>query len=230
MASISRNRLANIPGNSSAPQTQNTASTAKKSRPKPIKWTPKMEEAMLDALLDAQNKGLQTDNTAYKASGWQLALEAIQKCTTYSVQLLQVKSKHDSQKKDWKVWKEFTGQSGFGWDDETGIPTSDEDILEAYFDAHPEARKFREKPLAFASKLAILLNGHLATGEQCRTVPELFAEADDENAENMDEVELIDNPLLFESEEFENIDDYLRPSVTIQPSDRQNLVVRERLQ
>jgi hypothetical protein len=209
MASISQDQLVNTPIPSSHPQPQNAAPKPKKLRATPIKWNPQMEEAMLDALLSAQAQGLQTDNAAYKSTGWQMALDAVQKCTSYSVQLQQIKSKHDTHKKGWKAWKEFCNQSGFGWDYEKGVPTSSPDILDAHFEAHPEARKFRDKPLAFADKLAVLLDGHLATGDRSRTARELLAEANDESIE-----EDVDDSSLYESIESESVTDSLPQSTT----------------
>jgi hypothetical protein len=172
----SQNQLTN--NNSPSDSQMRNTSNPRRPRLNPIRWNTQMEEAMLNALIDAQTQGLQTDNAAYKSAGWQMALDAVQECTLYTVQLQQIKSKHDAHKKDWKAWKEFCNQSGFGWDSEKGVPTASPEVLEAYFETHPQARKFREKPLAFADKLAILLDGHLATGENASTVEQLLADTD----------------------------------------------------
>ena len=121
---------------------------------------------MLDALCEAQRKGLQTGNAGYRLAAWQRALEAVGKVTSYPVQLQQIKSKYDTQKKDWKVWGDFCSQSGLGWDAEKGVPTGPPEVLGVYFEAHPEARKFCDRPIAFADKLAILLGQHATTTDE----------------------------------------------------------------
>lgn len=59
-----------------------------------------MEDALIDALMEAQRQGLQTDNASFKSAGWQLALEAVARCTTQPVEAKQVRSKWDTFKAD----------------------------------------------------------------------------------------------------------------------------------
>ena len=59
----------------------------------------------------AMRRGLRADSS-YKKEGWEMALEAVQAVTTlYVVTIKQIKNKHDTYKKDWKVWKELCSQS-----------------------------------------------------------------------------------------------------------------------
>lgn len=146
------------------------------------KWNSRMEEAMLDALIEAQSKGLQTEAT-YKPAGWQMALDAVQKIASYPVELRQIKSKHDTHKKDWKIWRDFCSQSAFNWDTEKGIPTGPPQVLDAYLEAHPEARKFRESPLAFSDKLALLLDNHRATGRHASSLNQILQDLDKDEEE-----------------------------------------------
>jgi hypothetical protein len=141
-----------------------------------------MEEAMLDALIEARSNGLQTEAT-YRPAGWQMALDAVQKITSYPVELRQIKSKHDTHKKDWKIWKDFCGQSAFIWNAQKGVPTGPPEVLEAYFEAHPEARKFRDSPLAFADKLALLLDNHRATGQHASSLNQILQDLDKDDEE-----------------------------------------------
>src|SRR4029077_6387173 len=90
-----------------------------------------------------------------------MALEAVQAVTNQLVTIQQVKSKYDAFKLDWKAWRHFVDQSGHGWDAEKGVPTAEPDVLEAYFEAHPRARKFRNKPIPYAEQLQTLLYGAL---------------------------------------------------------------------
>jgi len=158
----------------------NTNSRPRKAR---AKWNSRMEEAMLDALIEAQSHGLQTEAT-YKPAGWQMALDAVQKITSYPVELRQIKSKHDTHKKDWKIWRDFCNLSAHIWEPGKGlVPTGPPQVLDAYFEAHPEARKFRDSPLAFADKLALLLDNHRATGQHASSLSQILQDLDKDEEE-----------------------------------------------
>jgi Myb/SANT-like DNA-binding domain len=129
-----------------------------------------MEDAFIDALMEAQKQGLQTDNGSFKNAGWQIALEAIRGRTAQTIDVKQVKTKWDTLKQDWKTWRAFKEHTGLGWDREKGVPTAEPEILEAYFQSNPRARKFRDKPIPYAEQLQALLDGAMATGEESHTI------------------------------------------------------------
>ena len=54
---------------------------------------------MIKGLVEAVQKGLHADSL-YKKEGWQIALDATQAKTQYLITIQQLKSKHDSQKRD----------------------------------------------------------------------------------------------------------------------------------
>ena len=58
-----------------------------------------MEEAILQGLIWAVCRGLRADSS-YKKKGWEIALKGVQAATQYPVTLKQIKSKHDTHKKD----------------------------------------------------------------------------------------------------------------------------------
>lgn len=102
-----------------------------------------------------------------------MALEAVQAVTTlYVVTIKQIKNKHDTYKKDWKVWKELCSQSSQGWDNEKGVPVAAEDIIDIYFEANPDAAKFRNAPLPHLQDIQELFKGVIATGSYAITVDE----------------------------------------------------------
>jgi hypothetical protein len=71
----------------------------KKPRTKPsLRWQPEMEEKLLGTLLQAQVKGLQTDNAGFKKASWDIALQTVQIITNQLVSLQQIKSKYDTYK------------------------------------------------------------------------------------------------------------------------------------
>ena len=71
------------------------------------------------------------------------------------------------------MWKDLLNQSGFGRD-ESGCITADPAVLEAYFKAHPEARRFRTAALKFEEQLDVLFQDVLATGEYAYTLADLM--------------------------------------------------------
>jgi hypothetical protein len=79
------------------------------------------------------------------------------------VTITHCKNKHDNHKKDWKTWCTLTSQSGFTVTAE-GLVDGDAEALDRYFDAHPEARKFKDKGIKYAEELRQLFDGVLATG------------------------------------------------------------------
>jgi hypothetical protein len=95
-------------------------------------------------------------------------------CTSQGITVQQVKSKYDSLKLDWKAWKAFIDHTGLGWYSEKGVPTGPPEVLEAFFESIPRARKFRDKPLHCASKLQTLLDGAIASGDYCTTIDNII--------------------------------------------------------
>jgi len=57
------------------------------------------------------------------------------------MELKQIKLKHNSCKKDYKAWVKLKSQLGFGWD-KRGYPTALKKVLNDYFKANPDTRKF----------------------------------------------------------------------------------------
>jgi Myb/SANT-like DNA-binding protein len=173
-----------------------------------------MEEKLLDGLIEAQRIGLQTDNSQFKKAGWDKALEAVGSVTSQPITIQQLKSKFDTFKQDWKAWEHFATQSGHGFDWEKGVPTADD----AYFEAHPRARKFRSKPIAHKEQLQGLLHGALATGEDVVELDVLML--DEERGNGDDEEEDEHGRLLGEPrDENNNNDDNNLNSDSTQPYD-----------
>jgi len=126
---------------------------------------------MLEGLVEAVNKGYRADSS-YKANSWKIALTCIITVAQQPITLRQIKSKHDNHKRDWKVWVELCGLSSWGWDEAKGVPVASEEVIEAYFKAHPKAMKFRNIPPAFLNLLQELFKGVLATGSHAKSINE----------------------------------------------------------
>ena len=128
-----------------------------------------MEEVMLEGLLKAVRKGYRADSS-YKADGWKIALNYTLAVAQQSVTIKQIKSKHDNQKRDWKLWKELCSLSSWGWDEDKGVPIASKEVIGAYFKANSTAKKFCNTPPAFLNLLQELFNGILAIGNYIRLI------------------------------------------------------------
>ena len=164
------------------PVTLATPTSLRKSR---IKQTIEIEEAILEGLIKAIQKGYRVDSS-YKVKGQKLALNYILTITNQVVNLKHVKSKHNSHKKDWKTQKELYALSSQGQDEAKGVPVASKEVMDTYFNTNPKAAKFYNTPPAFLNILQELFKGVLATGSNIRLInkaiksyidPELLATA-----------------------------------------------------
>ena len=64
-----------------------------------IKWTSEMEEAILEGLVEAVNKGYCVDSS-YKANSWKIASIYIIAVAQQPITFRQIKSKHNNYKRD----------------------------------------------------------------------------------------------------------------------------------
>jgi len=126
---------------------------------------------MLKGLVKAVRKGYHADSS-YKANGWKIALNRTLTVAQQSVTIKQIKSKHDNQKRDWKLWKELCGLSGWGWDEDKGVPVASKDVIKAYFEANPTAEKFCNTPPAFLNLLQELFNRILVISNYIKSIDE----------------------------------------------------------
>ena len=59
---------------------------------------------------------------------------------------------------------QLVSNSGFGWDDQKGLPTAADDVWDRYLAAHPKASPYRHKPLQYYAELKSIFSGKVATG------------------------------------------------------------------
>jgi hypothetical protein len=96
-----------------------------------IKWTAEMTTVMLRSLVKQIRLGKRSDN-GFKAEVWAtvandvLAFDASQPFLDGP----RCQSKLDALKKKYDAWNRIKGRSGFGWDNERGVPTAPEDVWE----------------------------------------------------------------------------------------------------
>jgi hypothetical protein len=125
-----------------------------------------MESVLVDALVHQVVNNAKRADSGYKKDAWEYAKSEVARVAGDGkvVTISHCKNKHDAHKRDWRIWSTLTSQSGFTVTAD-GLVDGDAEALERYFDAHPEARKFKDKGIKFADGLRQLFDGVLATGE-----------------------------------------------------------------
>lgn len=142
-----------------------------------------MEEALIDGLILAACANGKRSDSGYKREAWEHCKKKVQEAC-YSGQTItrdQLKNKHDTFKREYKTWKELSNLSGFAVN-EDGTVSGDSDALDRYYEAHPDARKYRTQPLRFADKLSQLFDGIVATGQDAVTIESLLPAASIESS------------------------------------------------
>ncbi|KAL5419081.1 hypothetical protein PMIN04_007056 [Paraphaeosphaeria minitans] len=152
-----------------------------------------MIETLLSALVEQVEDHGQRADTSYKATAWRVAAEKVALVSPPGVVLSiqQCKNRHNSCKADWKVWQELNNLSGFAVN-EFGVVVGDSQALIEYFEKHPDARKYRTKPLAYEDLHRRLFDGVIANGAGARDIDQLIAATVEGNSEeDSDEAETL---------------------------------------
>ncbi|ETV89964.1 hypothetical protein H310_15195, partial [Aphanomyces invadans] len=108
-------------------------------------------------------KGKRSDS-GYKKEAWVEVTAAFNERFGTSYHSLKVKSRLDCLKREYKDVKYLRDNSGFGWNEELGLPTAPDDVWAAVLKASPSCKKFRFTPFPLYEKLAILLDGAYLDG------------------------------------------------------------------
>ena len=148
-------------GQANTPTTSKSLTSGGRGR---LIWIEDIERALLEALISELHEGRRADS-GYKKQSWEAAREAVKAADNLKqpIQISHCKFKHGNFKRDWKVWMEFTDQSGFSVD-ENGVVTGNSQAIAAYLEAHPEACRFAKAPMKFCDLAQVLFEGVLATG------------------------------------------------------------------
>jgi hypothetical protein len=82
-----------------------------------------MEKALFNELLEQANTRKRADN-GFKKEAWTTSCAAVELITTQTVTIDQCKSKTEIMKALWKEFEWLKDQSGFGYEEETGLITA----------------------------------------------------------------------------------------------------------
>ncbi|KAI7208537.1 hypothetical protein KC333_g9103 [Hortaea werneckii] len=114
---------------------------------------------MVKTLLSSLQAGGLHSNNVGNALHWsvfQRAVVAVRKAapekTKYLCTPLRIKIEYQHLRRDYQVFQAYKSQNGFSVD-QCGIVRGDAKEIDAYMVAHPEAVKFKDRPLAFEKEL-----------------------------------------------------------------------------
>lgn len=85
-----------------------------------IRWTLEMESVLFATLLEQVDIGKRADS-GFKKEAWVAVCSAIESTTGQSVTFEKCKGKVDSMKALWRELKWLRDQSGFGWNEDSGL-------------------------------------------------------------------------------------------------------------
>jgi hypothetical protein len=94
-----------------------------------ITWTFTMEEALVNELVRQVEQGKRVDS-GYKKEAWAAAITQVEYATNRVVTLEQCKNKIDTMKGHWRLFNWLKEQSGFGYNNETGLIEASYDVWE----------------------------------------------------------------------------------------------------
>lgn len=125
-----------------------------------------MLKALIKAMNEAARNGLRTES-GFKEAAWNSAVDWVNKATPniYQHRLINAgacKSKLRSLETDWRMWKELCTSPGWSRDN-FGRPYAEPAVMDAYFEAHKGALKFRKATLKYEAELDELFADATAT-------------------------------------------------------------------
>ncbi|XP_058077764.1 L10-interacting MYB domain-containing protein-like [Magnolia sinica] len=148
----------------SSPRTNTVKSLAEPtSRALKIKWTPDMDQAMIDTFLEQVALGRKGDN-GFKREAYQIAADAITKHTNVVLKWQNVSNRLRYYKREYTTVKDMLAASGFGWDNERMVVTTPDEVWEEYLKSHPRAEKFCDKRIERMDDLATIVGSNQASG------------------------------------------------------------------
>ncbi|KAK2367916.1 hypothetical protein QL285_081158 [Trifolium repens] len=161
-------------------------------------WTDSEDEALLDILIEAVNKGHRCDNGQFKAHTLRMAETKLEeKFPTCGIKVKpHIESAMKRLRSIYAIIYDMVNQSGFGWDEEKKmIKVESDEVWKDYVKSHPNAKDFRYAPIPLFDKLAHAFGKDRATGKESAppadNVEEIDKEEEERNNDEDIEVEVI---------------------------------------
>ncbi|KAG6826692.1 hypothetical protein H0H87_006689 [Tephrocybe sp. NHM501043] len=137
-------------------------------RPRTV-WNNDCDHILVECLFKVKSLGKQTSNGNFHTSAWTSAEALLVGTEAHSGGTKKTASScqtcWNTLKKEYKEVKQLKEHSGFGWDDEKGLVTAEDDVWERYLEAHPDLKKWRKNSFLLFDEIAELVEGSYATGQ-----------------------------------------------------------------
>ncbi|KAK9036079.1 hypothetical protein V6N11_078098 [Hibiscus sabdariffa] len=144
---------------------------------KQFRWTKPMERIFLEILAEEAQKGNKPSNSFRSVSIKRVAA-AISEKFQVQCDTKHVENHLRTVKNAWKIICKIREESGFGWDDNMKMITSDNVTYDATITAHPKYSPFLNKKIDFYNEMALVVGQDMATGSFAKT----FADVDLDDA------------------------------------------------
>ncbi|XP_024043374.1 L10-interacting MYB domain-containing protein-like [Citrus clementina] len=127
-------------------------------------WTdPTYRKYFIDLCMREANNGNRSGATL-KPTAWNMISQELKTLTGKSITPKQLKNGWDYMKRQYLTWLKLTMTTGHGYNSTTRTFDWPPERWEEYLKKYPEAKQFRNKPLANAEELEALFSGAVATG------------------------------------------------------------------
>ena len=142
-----------------------------------MRWQDSAVDIMLDMMIELVNQGRQTSNSNFQACDLTDVTRAL-RAAGYPQETAHVRRKWSELKGIWRDWVgHLEHLSGWGRSHLTDDPENDPQIMRSYFEAHPEYKKFENKPPPHPEQLAKLLGSAGSTGRYNTTAQQAMLDS-----------------------------------------------------
>ena len=133
-----------------------------------VYWTPSLRTQLISTMIDEQGSGSFSDS-GFKSVQWSSIMAKFFEKSGCCYDKQQLQNQHAELKKKFSIFTALKENSGFGWNEETSLPTAPPEVWEEYLAAHPNAKVYRTSTLANFEELQTLFSGKVATGSNARS-------------------------------------------------------------
>jgi hypothetical protein len=128
-------------------------------------WSEEMKEALIDVLEEVFTQGGGADNS-FKTATFETAATRVRRVYrgTSSITSNKCKNKWADLKAKWAHWKELSGMSGFGWNEEKELFEAYDYVWDALNKAYPRIIWHKTNVLPYRDQLSVILHNVKATG------------------------------------------------------------------
>ncbi|KAI5310612.1 hypothetical protein KEM55_004579 [Ascosphaera atra] len=164
------------------PLPRNTSATAraasiKKRRARRTEWTDAATETLLREATLLRAAGANA-GSGLNSNGWKALIKTLQEQHRMTVDRGQIKNRLNSLIKPVRQYNLFLkALSGWGRTNGYDPPMNSEEVMDLFFDAHPEFLKFRDGKPPFYDLVNQYITGCMATGDYAKGVNECIKEA-----------------------------------------------------